>query len=68
MNRFESLNSARTELSGVQDWQFAGAASFDGLCEYASRNATHEQTNDEIIAAYLLSVGENPADYSISAA
>lgn len=73
---FNSIANALDHLCCVDSWEWKGTASYDGLCEWAYKNATvynylHSCKNPKtdktwiyrIVSDYLRSVGENPSDY-----
>jgi hypothetical protein len=72
LNRIISHADARIAFSGVLDWQWGSASSFDGLCTYVCKRATlgHDWNTDAgrdaLIGEYLVSVGEDPADYGVT--
>ena len=77
---FTSLSDAKARLDGTVDWEWGGNASHNAFVEYAYHNqAVFEAPRivdgadrcfdtDAALFAYLLSVGENPSDYSLSQA
>ena len=68
---FTTRRDAHTAVhnSGVADWEWGGNASAEGFADWLWRNRDGIDTgSDEFDAAlreYLVSVGENPDDYSL---
>jgi hypothetical protein len=62
---YATSTDARTASYAVQDWAWGGNASFDGFCKWLWENNPEYEYSDEALKAYLQSVGENPADYSL---
>lgn len=68
-----TLKDAESQLSGFIDWEFEGAASFEGFCRYAREH--HEDVTyrgfDEygqanaLMRNYLISVKQDPRAYSL---
>lgn len=65
----ETYEDAETYVSnsGVIDWEFGGGASLEGLTEWLFHNyeVFLEEHFDEIIAEYLIYVGEDPSEYGL---
>lgn len=55
------------ENSGVTDWEWGGQASAEGFADwlYRNRDAADRDDYEAELVAYLISVGENPADYGL---
>ena len=75
---FDSIANALEHLCCVDNWEWGGSSSYDGLCEWAYENAREETYQSEcenpktdkrwiyqIISDYLKSVGEKPSDYPL---
>lgn len=74
---FSSVAEALDHLYGFKEWEWGGSSSFEGLCEWAVKNASEETYLPQglkdsentwlngIIRDYLKAVGENPSDYSL---
>lgn len=64
-----SITDARTFVSnsGVADWEWGGSASADGFAVWlrANRDTVDAADYDDELRAYLRSVGEDPAAYSL---
>lgn len=75
MQIFTTQSDAAAHLNGTNDWDWGDHASQAGFVQFAYRNQELFETRDEddnrafdadaAIRAYLRSVGENPADYSL---
>ena len=67
MMNFTTITDAKTFVlnSGVFEWEWGGDASCDGFARFLWRNygEVDENDYDEELAAYLTSVGEDPAEY-----
>lgn len=65
--RIQTFEDARDWVmrSGVVDWEWGGNASLGGFVEYIYHNAGAIQDYDTayFLSEYLVSVGEDPADY-----
>ena len=59
---FSTRADAASHLDGTLDWEWDGDASWDGWVTYAY---LRQDGSDQALAAYLTSVGQNPADYSV---
>lgn len=53
--------------SGVVDWKWTGRASADGFAQWIRANRSEMDRDDyrAELREYLMSVGGNPADYSL---
>jgi hypothetical protein len=67
--RIETYSDAETLVlnSGVYDWEWGGDADVEGLADFVYHNPElfEEEITDEGLYAYLVSVGEDPADYNV---
>jgi hypothetical protein len=54
-----------TQNSGVYDWSWGGKASAEGFVEWVYRNCSEidSEDYDSELEKYLVSCGENPAQY-----
>ena len=66
-----NYNYAQT-FDGVLEWSWEEGASFDGLMDYVEKHfggfetdLAKAETVNKVIVSYLVSVGQNPADYSL---
>ena len=66
MTNYQTKADAKTASYAVQDWAWGGNASFDGFCEWLWANNPEYEYSDEALADYLVSAGEDPADYSLT--
>lgn len=70
---FTTRRDAKPHLNGFEGWDFGdSAANFEDLCDYVYDHQDLVEFNDSgrpdfraAVAAYLTSVGENPADYGL---
>lgn len=63
--RFTTIENTAAEFSGVRDWEWHDGLSFEGLCNFAWGWAKQDDDPNDIIRAYIESIGENPADYDL---
>lgn len=69
--KFTTSRDAGTAVcnSGVSGWGWGGNASAEGFADWLWRNRDEiDNDSDDFLEAlreYLVSVGENPADYSL---
>jgi hypothetical protein len=69
MIKIESRIDAQTFVynSGVAEWEWGGNASAEGFALWlrANRDSVDRDDYDNELREYLISVGEDPADYSL---
>ena len=72
---FTTLSDARAQLNGTENWTWCGGSSHDGFIKFAYANQDQFRVTlpsddigfngDAALRAYLISVGEQPSDYSL---
>lgn len=65
----DTITDAQTYVanSGIADWEFGGFASTGDFAEWLYWNFTsfEEEIFDDLVAEYLISVGEDPDEYGL---